>query len=100
MQEQSRILETRPHLARQASVVVKMLGMQVGRRTFYRREDGYAEEMDRRADIQDLEERVLREVGDEALRRRLRRVHSVWVGLNSAVAGCDCWQCERRRARR
>lgn len=37
--------------------------------------------MDRRADIQDLEERVLREVGDEALRRRLRRIHSVWVGL-------------------
>lgn len=99
---QSRRLPGRCHFAPRGAVIVEILAVQVGRLSVFNcaaAGDGYAEKMDRVADAKDREWRDRCLYEDEEVERWVRQGHELWVRLDAAVEGCECWQCGRRRVR-
>lgn len=103
---QSRRLPGRYQLAPRGAVTVEMLAVQVGRLSISNSAaadaaagDWHADKMDRVADAKDQEWRDRCLYEDEEVEKWVRQGHELWVRLDAAVEGCECWQCGRRRVR-
>jgi hypothetical protein len=72
----------------------------IGRLTVDEDADPFAEEMDSRVDVLDLEWEMRTPLYREQAEMERSEVQDCWRRLNSMVANCHGLQCDKRRSRR